>query len=491
MEDRYHDREFEQFVKRNADQYRMFPSEKVWKGIHSTLHTRRRWYSIGIALLLLTTGVVTWVMLVTPSGKKQIASSSTISQSGIAKKQAGKNTQKPKVVIAAVKKPSNTNSNIADVSPYIISEASPYISQKNLLIPTVEPDTETDITYDLEAPERMYQPASPLVTPVISTQKPDVLIAKAAPVRAKQIQAVPSIPVTKEVVDIKINEENISAPQAASDDATAKKELSSSEEVSLYPMTIESVLNSYKGPGKRKRITWQVYFVPTISYRKLTENKAFIEEARASNGIPPASITDINAVVTHKPDIGFELGFSTGYPITRNLRLTGGAQFNVSKYDIRAFSYSAEIATIALNSGGGANSVSTVTNYRNLGGGSKTNWLRNLYVSASIPVGAELIVAGNKKTYAGIAANVQPTYILANRAYLISTDYKNYAEVPSLTRKWNVNTAFEVFAGATTGKLKWRIGPQVRYQALSSFDSKYPVKEHLFDFGLKVGIMLK
>ena len=64
MESNYSNRDFEQFVKQNADQYRMFPSEKVWKNIHNTLHTRRKWYGAGLAfLLLLTAGAVTWVML--------------------------------------------------------------------------------------------------------------------------------------------------------------------------------------------------------------------------------------------------------------------------------------------------------------------------------------------------------------------------------------------------------------------------------------------
>ena len=73
---------------------------------------------------------------------------------------------------------------------------------------------------------------------------------------------------------------------------------------------------------------------------------------------------------------------------------------------------------------------------------------------------------------------------------MISTDYKNYVEVPQLIRRWNISTSFETFAGYSTGKINWKIGPQVRYQLLSSFQQKYPVKEHIFDFGLKVGIML-
>ena len=37
MESNFSNRDFEQFVKQNADQYRMFPSEKVWKGVNSAI----------------------------------------------------------------------------------------------------------------------------------------------------------------------------------------------------------------------------------------------------------------------------------------------------------------------------------------------------------------------------------------------------------------------------------------------------------------------
>jgi hypothetical protein len=126
-----------------------------------------------------------------------------------------------------------------------------------------------------------------------------------------------------------------------------------------------------------------------------------------------------------------------------------------------------------------------------MGGGYNVNWLRNFYFSASVPVGMEYVIAKGKKNYFGVAGTVQPTYVLDNKSYLISTDYKNYAQAPSLTRHWNVNTGFELFAGIINKKSEWRISPQVRYQTLSSYKNKYPVKENLFDFGLKMGFMLR
>jgi hypothetical protein len=113
-----------------------------------------------------------------------------------------------------------------------------------------------------------------------------------------------------------------------------------------------------------------------------------------------------------------------------------------------------------------------------------------MYFQLSAPVGGEIRLAGNSKTSFGVASTIQPTYVLGDRAYMISTDYKNYTEVPWLMRKWNVNTSFETFVAYSTGKMNWQVGPQVRYQLLSSFVTEYPVKEHLFDFGLKVGVSL-
>jgi hypothetical protein len=71
---------------------------------------------------------------------------------------------------------------------------------------------------------------------------------------------------------------------------------------------------------------------------------------------------------------------------------------------------------------------------------------------------------------------------------MITNDYKSYTQVPWLLRQWNVNTSFETFVSYQSGNTRWQVGPQVRYQLLSSFISNYPVKENLFDFGLKIGV---
>jgi hypothetical protein len=166
-----------------------------------------------------------------------------------------------------------------------------------------------------------------------------------------------------------------------------------------------------------------------------------------------------------------------------------GLQFNVNRYDIKAFNYQNELTTIALRTNAGIDSVLATSSHRNFSG-YKSDWLQNFYFEISAPVGLEIDLAGDDNVQFGVAGTIQPTYILGDRAYLLSTDYKNYAEVPWLIRRWNVSTGLETFVSYSTGKLKWQVGPQVRYQLLSSFVKQYPVKENLFDFGLKVGVSL-
>jgi len=241
-------------------------------------------------------------------------------------------------------------------------------------------------------------------------------------------------------------------------------------ETAQPPLTIESITNLYKGRGHKNRVGLQIYFTPTVSYRKLSD-------------------THIDNVVTHKPDFGFELGLAAKYRVSRNVRIRGGLQFNVNRYDIRTYNTTTQLATIRLNNRSGRDSFNIATNYNNAGGYS-TDWLENYYFQVSAPVGVEVKLRGDERMQFGVAATMQPTYILGDRAYLISSDYRNYAEVPKLIRRWNLNTSFEPYVAYSTGHLKWQVGPQVRYQLLSSYVKKYPVKENLFDFGLKVGIAL-
>jgi len=462
MESNYNNREFEHYVKSNADQYRMVPSEKVWRSINSALHTRRRWYALGLSVLLLTIISVTWVMLSYPTSKKQGIALATDNKAATTAKEnhnefrqlSGNDNNTDNLSFNKYSK--HENETPAEIT---VLEKSVFANPENIELGSLQNENNP-----------VSEPGS-----ILRTAKPAVIVPT--------LDAIAPFTASN---DVKSNTPGHSDIELNSFHLTEKK--STQNNVITYPLTIESVTNSFHAPKLSKKLVWEVYFAPTISYRKLSLNNSYtgVSPFSASN-YPFASLRDVNSEVVHKPDMGIELGISTGYPVSKTLRLIGGLQFNINRYDIKAFAYYGEQATINLN--GGSNALTAWTFYRNHDG-YKSDWLKNYYFSVSAPIGAELRVLGNKKTYLGVAGTLQPTYIIKDRAFLLSTDYKNYVEVPRLIRHVNLNTSFETFISYTSrsGKTRWNVGPQIRYQVLSSFKNPYPVRENLFDFGLKFGV---
>lgn len=454
MENSYNDREFEHYIKESADQYRMFPSEKVWQGVNNALHTRRKWYGFWLGfLLLLTGGAVTWVMTTHPvSGKNGTPVS-------------GNNLSLTKIAAEKV-----DIQDIKDLLPFAAGERAPLSNSqttRSFTGPFVVSQEVDDISADqfLSGPVTIENP--------VKSQHSIITNLNYHPVASFEIASLP---------------ETVVVSDAKSIPAETIITISNPQTQVYSPYTIESVINSYKYKKPSKKLSWQLFVTPTISYRRLSVNKS-VDNSSSSN-YPFAYLQDVNSAVTHKPDLGLQIGVSGRYPITRGIKIRGGLQFNINRYDIKAYAFNGEVATIDLNGGGsGSSTISTWTYYRNYAG-YKSDWLKNFYFSVSAPIGVEVKLAGNDKTNVGVAGTIQPTYVLNDKAYLISTDYKNYAEVPRLIRHLNLNTGFETFVNYTSGKTKWQIGPQVRYQILSSFHNKYPIKENLFDFGLKVGVTL-
>src|SRR5579863_5351259 len=56
MERDFYNDDFEELIRQKADQYKMYPSDKVWKGVYSSLHTRRRKFVFGMSFLI--TGIL-------------------------------------------------------------------------------------------------------------------------------------------------------------------------------------------------------------------------------------------------------------------------------------------------------------------------------------------------------------------------------------------------------------------------------------------------
>ncbi|HVG15243.1 MAG TPA: hypothetical protein VM935_09785 [Chitinophagaceae bacterium] len=452
MENNSTNENFEHFLRQSSEEFKMHPSSKVWDNISGNLNKRRRKYYFGFLSIIATSALVSYTFFFSTllEGKKRTAQLPGLSVTSRSNNKIIKVDEDLSIKKLSVENREETNSTAADNTNSITDS-----DKKTTAIVRQLPVVSSSKSKGL--------PAAVNSEPDVATSDKDI--------RGKwSAELFNNNSVTRSLL-------NLNSPG---------HQFKLAAELSNPPATA-SVLNKIK---RERKLGFMFFFTPTISYRKLSENKSYLRSP-SPLGVPYnySALYDINNAVTHKPDMGLEFGVTTKYTISKNVKLRGGIQFNINRYDIKAFNYVPEVATIALNNGRGIDSLNTMSTYRNFNGG-RTDWLQNFYFQIAAPIGAEIKIRGNDKTYFGIASTIQPTYILGDRAYMITADYKNYAQVPWLIRRWNVNTNLETFVAYSSGKIKWQVGPQVRYQLLSSFIEEYPVKENLFDFGLKVGISL-
>jgi hypothetical protein len=464
MERQFNNGDFEKLLRDNANQYRMYPSEKVWKGIDSALHSRRRGYGLTALIMFLITGsVVSYFIFTNKPGQNNLTEQKNTS---VQNNSSTKNSAPVSGVInnytPAVTRPiSNVTVPSTDVNkPYLIPlETVPAIAEGS----ETSPDPKLNNTLVIDETGMSNE-----MTNGYTEQLPFGLI----------LVDNTKTPLDESDIKYAVIEKSITDQNLLRDD-TEKR-------INELVSALASQNVTLVKPKKQARVTAQVYFTPTVSYRKLVENK----KVYAGSGYLYVPAIDLNNVVKHKPAMGLEFGIEGRYRVSEKFSLKTGFQFNINRYDIRAYSHPTEIATVALSSGFGFDSLATLSNYRNYSGNNSPNWLENFYFQAAVPVGAELILSDNNDLQWGVSATIQPTYVIGDRAYLISSDYKNYAKFPDLMRRWNISTGIGTFVSYSTGRIKWQVGPHARYQHLSSFVKELTVKEKLFSVGLKVGATL-
>ena len=464
MERQFNNGDFEKLLRDNANQYRMYPSEKVWKGIHSSLHTRRRWYGLTAAIMLLVTGSIVSIIIYSDKpGKNNLTSQKNISVQNNSQKQTlstvSNETKTFTPAINEIKSADHHTSNLTELysddpvfkTPTGGNNHSNVVLNSNLSNKNDRDAFESN-TYNKN--ETISE--SPLSTDLnlLKQNSSEVVL----------------------IDDIATNEKTITDQSRVGENT--EKEIHDA----VSALASQNIL--LVKPKKQSKVTAQVFFTPTVSYRKLKENK----NVYAGSGFYIPTI-DLNNIVKHKPGMGLEFGIEGKYKMNKKLSLTTGLQFNINRYDILAYSHPTEIATVALTSSYGVvDSLATLSNYRN--SGTSANWLENFYFQVAVPVGVEVILTENKNFKWGLSGTIQPTYVIGDRAYVISSDYKNYGKFPDVMRRWNISTGVGTFVAYSTGRINWQVGPHLRYQHLSSFVSELSVKEKLYAIGLKVGATL-
>ena len=196
---------------------------------------------------------------------------------------------------------------------------------------------------------------------------------------------------------------------------------------------------------------------------------------------------NVNDVVRHKPAVGGEFGVSFLCGLTKNFHIKSGVQFNIRQYGIDAYRSDGN-ATFSYIENNQLNSFYVKSAYSTQAGTSKVKLENQLY-QISIPMGLQWDVVNGERWGISAAATIQPTVTLNKSVYVVSTDYKYYADGTSFFRRFNINTSTELYFTLKSKNTKWFFGPQIRYQQRPTYNDIYPIKEYRVDYGIKFGFV--
>ncbi len=478
MEDNFDQNDFEEFLKEQVRNHRIYPTDTVWRDINKKLHGDKKWPALTIAAFTLLSATIAICVHFTPQPDIFSIKSANNDPKNTTLLHSQKNIDLNNFTSASPlykekyvsdEKDKNQLSQTATVSSDIAS-----VNSSNRIISTAEREAKVIALQPInntieESPigPEITDNASKLSTTkeaVENTENPALRIIHPKIITSKEIDPLKSQHTVKEYEDKNMADDFLKDHK---------------NDISLYTASKYKTL--------KHKFSFQIYLAPSISYRKLLEDRSVLKEGSNTGPVGLNYVADVNNVVRHKPGNGLEAGVSIMYNLTDNFRIKSGFQFNVRQYSIEAYRSNTELSSIALIGNNRIDTVNTLAIYRNRNGYYSAE-LVNRYYQLAIPIGVEWEIIGNKRIQLNVAGSIQPTYLINRNAYILSTNFKNYSENPGIVRSFNINSNIETFISFKAGYFKWQVGPQLRYQPYSTFISRYPIKEHLLDYGIKIGL---
>ena len=485
--------DFEEYLKDQVSSHRMYPSDRVWQNIRGKVHTPKKWPALSVFTVLIISGLLIGTLLNKPAPDAitpNFAFSLQSPQDEInkANAQAKDNIQ-----------PAN-NFAVDQLTARSINTVAEKIRIDNaiaLQLAAIEDQikiTGSNITV------ANIQHTNTYSTPETSGTLKPVIIAERNSVAANSDANETSPSFTFRNIDnyffnvtSRLRGMLNSEPLATSTGGAAfflsgKNDFNYDYlDLRVFPEH-KDLLPSLKDLGKgSSKFDFRFYITPAVSYRRIKENREPVKQSSSASLQSDLRI-DPSIAINHSPAVGYETGLGLGYKLNNKFTLTGGFQFNISQYKINAFSYKDEPAAVVLDEGAYSSTVNTVSSLRSVSG-TRPLTIKNRYFQLSMPVGIEWIILNRGRFSWGLGTAVQPTYTFDKQPLIISSNYKNYTDGSAYVRNWNVNANLETFFGYTTGSYRWQIGPQLRYQMLPSLVDKYPNKEYLLNYGVKIGIV--
>lgn len=536
-ESSFYSDDFEQLIRDKTEQYKMYPSERVWKGVHNSLHTKRRWFIGGMSLLV--TGILFF------AGKELISPSAH----AIAHKPApaaGSTTEAAKPYLAAhLPRTSNSSNHSASAAHHNNAAENDPASEgqdpeyKEISItlshPVIDPSDLSGWMSRLRLPDHAPEIAVIESRPGVDAGKPAEDAASRATARpGTEASVARDAEVSHETADGYAADGDALSTRSVLESLTERGQRNAritgmSRNTSNGNSIIADGLNpDYMAPSSkanafaiaeahdRSRVNWlhdyalntlpaprnhgrtllQLTLSPTVTYRSISG----MDPAYAKYGALTGFSGSPNQLFNTSPAFGFEFGGSIVYRVTRNLSIKGGLRFNFTRFQMTSYSISDSgrhwrndnnsylgmlVARMSNSGAAGPGQNPTTNSTLDI----TTSTLNNDFYQLSAPIGMELRVLGNERLTFNLGASVAPSYLLNTTSYTLDQGMTKYARKPQMYSKWNLNGSIEAFLSYRMGDVRWQIGPEFRYQFFNTYSSQSYITEHLKTYGLKIGVV--
>ncbi len=520
MENELYTDDFEQLLKDTTNDFRMYPSRKVWHSIYNDLHPDRRWPSFAVCLLLITSilyvGINNNNAINADAEKLLVSTLSPVLNTAI----------KPTLLNAnplAGEKENNINFNgnitrngaeknystnltdapTASLNSTIINKKKSINTARQDLFFSVNPAEKSPSLMAENKTKEIINISSSIISSDIKNNA--TFIIADTKKEANENIVISNVPITSPENLLAADEKNIKKLEPDelifTAPAFAKNSSLSLLESNIKTRNTEEVvwMEDYAFHNKRNSDKWKthlsslIYITPSVGYRILNKNNSF-EPSNALLIRNAANTVNADESINQQAALNLEAGTAFIMGLSKRIRIKAGLQFNYTNYITYAQKLNHPTQTNVLINDRNTNSTLLVPYsaiYANKPGNNFAK-LNNKTVQFSIPAGADIKIAGKDKLKWYVGATIQPTYTAGGNAYLVSSDYKNYVDVPSMLRSWNFNTGIEAFVSFKTknGSLI-NLGPQFRYQLLSTYSDQYTYSEKLYNIGIKLGITRK
>jgi hypothetical protein len=514
MERRFDMSDFERSLKDHADQFKLVPSKRVWNGIYNNLHPGSKWPSISIAIVFIITLISIGNLNNSPahSDKNSQLTRNNTSENNQFSSQLANNISSKKDISkkGAVNKESenasinkqSSNSESKISSELSVQNLSPKIvliennNEKNSSKSLAGPDFAKDKNYttgEKNVTEEFNQGAENSLSSQKSNEEKSIGIyqnnsTENLPVIQNSLLSEIVSPLKKELLVHTSFEEFIEPFQFSPSlnfSNPASKPINNTDFNSQKSIATANVKKIKR--KKNKNVEWTFYAAPTIGTVSFNKKRNIATSpSNVSSVIILPNDPSFGLIRTAK--IGFETGAQMSYKIFRKFSFITGANFTYSGYNNMSNLIHPTFASLNLID---RNSIiyskSYVTNY---GNGQSPNRipLTNYSFEVSVPVGLKYNIWGNEKIQIDAVSTVDPSIVLKKNAFIISSDGRYYINDASLVRNINLAGHFGSYISFSVNKIKWHIGPDIRYQLLSTYKSYYPSKEHFIDYGIRIGI---